>query len=392
MRANEMFAKTLRDDPSETEVASHALLIRGGFIRRVSAGVYAWLPLGRAVLHRLEAIVRQEMERAGAQEILMPALMPKELLLPTGRWDTFGVELYRLKDAGGRDLFLGPTHEELVTSLAGSELSSYRDLPSIVYQIQWKFRYAPRPRGGLLRAREFLMKDAYSFDTDAVGMSHSYERIVDAYRRIFERCLLDVSVIEADPGVIGGGVNHEFVVPSEEGETSFVECQNCGYAANIEITETRRERCPVCGNSILNRQGIELGHVFQLGTKYSAAIGAQFLNRSGSSQPYQMGCFGLGISRMVAAVVASHHDPSGIRWPRALAPCEVVILVLSPDQAAVKVAEELYRHLKEMRISVVLDDRDVTVGVKFSDADLIGYPLQDSRPWEQVKRPRASVP
>lgn len=376
MRASELFGKTLRDTPTDSEVASHSLLIRGGFIRGVSAGIYAWLPLGRAVLNRVESIVRQEMDRAGAQEILMPALMPRELLSATGRWESFGVELYRLKDASGRDFFLGPTHEELVTSLASSELSSYRDLPAIVYQIQWKFRYTPRPRGGLLRAREFLMKDAYSFDVDEKEMTRTYESVVEAYRRVFKRSGLDVLMIQADPGVMGGGTNHEFVFPSEDGETAFTECGNCGYPAGLDIAGTEGERCPVCGSESTVRRGIELGHVFQLGTKYSDAMEAHFLNQTGKPTPYQMGCYGLGISRMVAAAADAFKDELGIKWPRALAPYEAVVLVLSEDSMAAEGAAKLYEQLREEGVSVLLDNRDISGGVKFADADLIGYPIQ----------------
>ncbi|MBW3587897.1 MAG: proline--tRNA ligase [Actinobacteria bacterium] len=376
MRASELFGKTLRETPSDVDVASHSLLIRGGFIRVVSAGVYSWLPLGRAVLHRIEGIVREEMESSGAQEILMPALMPKELLSSTGRWEGFGAELYRLKDASGRDLFLGPTHEELVTSLASSDLNSYRDLPLVVFQIQWKFRYAARPRGGLLRAREFPMKDAYSFDADEEGMRRSYEKMVSAYQRVFERCQIDVRMIEADPGVMGGGMNQEFVLPSADGETDFVECENCGYTANLEISGMEGKPCPNCGGKPATRRGIELGHIFQLGTKYSEVMEAEFLDRTGKSTPYQMGCYGLGISRMVAALVDSYHDELGIKWPRALAPFEVVVLLVSQDSLAMRAAQKLYEELENKGVSAVIDDRDVTAGVKFADADLIGYPIQ----------------
>jgi prolyl-tRNA synthetase len=376
MRASEFFGKTLRETPAKIDAPSHSLLIRGGFIRAVSAGVYAWLPLGRAVLGRIEGVVREEMERSGAQEILMPTLMPKELLSQTGRWEGFGDELYRLKDASGREFFLGPTHEELVTSLASTELNSYRDLPSVVYQIQWKFRYAARPRSGLLRAREFLMKDAYSFDVDEEGMTRSYQRMVSAYLRVFERFQLDVRLIHADPGVIGGGMNQEFVLPSQDGETDYVECGNCGYIANLELSGLDGNACPTCGDEPAVRRGIELGHIFQLGSKYSEVIGAKFLDRTGKSVPCQMGCYGLGISRMVAAVVDSYHDESGIRWPRALAPYEVVILVVSQEPLAVEAAKKLYKQIIDEEVSAVLDDRDVAAGVKFADADLIGYPIQ----------------
>jgi prolyl-tRNA synthetase len=521
-----LFARTLREAPADAEAPSHQLLVRAAFIRQLMAGVYTMLPLGLRTIRKIEEIVRKEMDGAGAQEIRMPIILPAEPWKLTGRWQAYGKEMFKLVDRAGRELGLGPTHEEVVTPLVAGELRSYRDLPVNLYQIEWKYRDEPRPRSGLVRGREFLMKDAYSFDADVAGMQRSYEVMVDTYRRVFDRCSLKYSVVEADPGLIGGGVNHEFLAPTPVGEDVFVVCENGDYAADLEaatyrnpplaaeggleeLTEVatpgrstirgvadflRREPsrvlktlmyrvdgspvavllagdrelnlhklgralgardvqmftdddfaarglvkgyvgpqglpedvtivadlsvrggtnwvaganradhhvtganqgrdfpvnrwedvglvregdlCPRCGGALRLERAIVVGHTYQLGSRYSKPLGASFLDEAGGEQPYQMGCYGIGISRIVAAVAEQHRDERGLLWPKALAPYQMVVIAANMDQPeVVNTAKCLYEKLLAEGHEVVIDDRNVTAGVKFADADLIGYPVQ----------------
>ncbi len=510
-----LFGQTLREAPSDAETPSHKLLVRGGFVRRIAAGIYAWLPLGLRVLKRVEQIVREEMDGAGAVELLMPILQPGDLWQKSGRWETYGPNLYRLKDRSERDFCLGPTHEEMIATLAQMELPSYRDLPKIAYQIQWKYRDEPRARGGLLRGREFYMKDAYSFDATEDGLLASYRTMEAAYKRAFPRMGLDPVQIEADPGAIGGTVNHEFTQPCPSGEDTFVSCDSCEYAANTEVASGRPpqgydfgeaalekvhtpdmytvarvaeflgvehrqvpktlvfktsdaivcalvpgdrelneykfakaigsadvallteedfvehgipkgyigpvdqkirliadrtlegarnvvgganetgyhlrgitagrdftpdqwadlisvdagDHCDRCGGKLQIERGIEVGHIFQLvGASYLEQLDARFTDEDGSKKRFLMGCYGLGVSRAVAAIVETHHDERGMAWPRAVAPYQVSVVVLAKDARDVTDALDAP--------DVLIDDRDVSAGVKFSDADLIGCPLQ----------------
>jgi prolyl-tRNA synthetase len=527
MRASKLFARTLREAPAEAEVASHRLLLRAAYIRKLMAGVYTWLPLGWRTVRRIEAIVREEMDAAGAQEIRMPIVLPSEPWKVTGRWQNYGDEMFKLRDRSGRELGLGPTEEEVVTPLVAGEFSSYRDLPVNLYQIEWKYRDELRPRFGLLRSREFLMKDAYSFDRDAAGLGESYRVMYEAYERIFDRCGLDYRVVEADPGSIGGDVNHEFMALSDVGEDLFVYCENGDYAADLEAAEARPpdattpagdlepltevhtpdrpgieplaeflgrpastllkclmfdaggqvvavlvpgdrevnekkvaralwpapvrlfddedfaarglikgyvgpqglpddaliiadhsvraganwatgankpdhhvtganagrdfrvdrwedvtrvndgDPCPRDGGRLHIGRSIVVGHIFQLGTRYSKPLKATFVDEDGTEQPYQMGCYGVGLTRIVAAVAEQFHDDAGLTWPKALAPFDVVVVPTNMDHdVVVATAERLYGRLGEAGLEAVLDDRDVTAGVKFADADLIGYPVQ----------------
>ena len=527
MRAGQLFGQTLREAPADAEIPSHKLLVRGAFIRRVTAGVYAWLPLGYRVLRKVSQIVREEMDASGAVELLMPLLQPAELWQRTGRWESYGPVLYRIKDRSDRDFCLAPTHEEMITWLASTELPSYKDLPSIPYQIQWKFRDEPRARGGLLRGREFLMKDAYSFDADEEGLARSYETMRDAYKRIYERCGLSTRMIEAEAGMIGGeGRNHEFIQTAASGEDTFVTCNTCDYAANTEAAESRPsasydfgeapgspekvhtpgattvqdvskllgaeprqlaktllfkvpgrvvaavipgdrelneyklahalgdldpemltdddftqlgiskgfsgpvglegvalladpslkdarnvvtgsneadyhltgvvpsrdikadewvdlivaqpgDLCPRCDGTLEVARGIEVGHIFELGTKYTKPMEASYADENGQRREYVMGCYGFGVSRVVASIVEISHDDRGIIWPKSVAPYEVCVVLLSDDETAVQKALELERELEETGVGCILDDRPgVSAGVKFGDADLIGYPLQ----------------
>lgn len=522
MRATDLFARTLRDAPAGEEAPSAKLLLRAAMVRRVMSGVYTFLPLGLRVLRKIESIVREEMNRAGAQEVLMPALQPSEPWKKSGRWQAYGGDMFKLKDRGGREIGLAPTHEECITPIVHGDFRSYRDLPVNLYQIQWKYRDEPRPRSGVIRGREFLMKDAYSFDRDIEGLRISYEKMVEAYKAIFDRCGLDYRVVEADPGLIGGDVNHEFMAIADVGEDLFAYCTESDYAANLEAATSRPREAPDEDQQALNEvdtpgrttvdavseflgasperilkcllyrsgeglvavlvpgdrdvaegklmsvlgevgmltdeefekagllkgfvgpqglegvtivadhhvrsgrnwvtganrpdahatgvnegrdfrvdrwedlslvgegdlcprddgtlrvgRAIEVGHTFQLGTRYSEPLEARFVDEDGTDRPYLMGCYGIGVSRIVAAVAEQHSDDAGLAWPRGLAPFEVVVLPTNMDQPdVVETAEALYATLGELGVEVVLDDRPVGAGVKFADADLIGYPLQ----------------
>ena len=532
MRMSELFLRTLRDDPADAEVDSHRLLVRGGYIRRVAAGIYSWLPLGYRVLRKVAQIVREEMDRAGAQEVLLPITQPLELWQRTGRDVAYGPLMFRLEDRKETGFCLAPTAEEVVTALVAQEYNSYRDLPVNLYQIHWKYRDELRPRFGLLRGREFLMKDAYSFDADLDGLRASYRKMYDAYHRVFERCGLTFRPVEAQSGEIGGDVNHEFMAVAAVGEDDFVWCRSCDYAANVEAARRghdwkhtdvpavdappmekhhtpgmpgiapvaehfgvdasqtlkciafeidgelglalvpgdrevnehalaravapRRVRlldddafaarpgvakgyigphqpgvsvvvadpsvrapigwitganepdhhvrdavlgrdfhvdvfadlvtiqpgdpCPRCGQPLSVDRGIEVGHVFQLGTKYAEALDARYTDDRGDQHPMLMGCYGIGVSRVVAAVVEEYHDDAGLVWPVALAPYDVHLVALAGrgDQAEKVVAEadRLYEALQSRGIDVLYDDRDASPGVKFADADLLGMPVQ----------------
>jgi prolyl-tRNA synthetase len=526
MRLSALFAPTLREAPAEAEAPSHRLLLRAGFIRQVAAGIYITLPLGLRSIRKIERIVREEMDASGAQEMRMPILLPAEPWKATGRWELYGDTLFRLTDRHDREMLLGPTQEEVVTLLVAAELPSYRDLPVNLYQIEWKYRDEFRPRFGLLRVREFLMKDAYTFDRDEEGMARSYDTMLQAYRRVFDRCGLSYVVVEAEPGQIGGGVNHEFMARATVGEDLFVECVNGDYLADVkaatpmppepvtadrpaslekvptpgaatiesvsrllempagkmlktmlydaggttvavlvpgdrEVEEAKLERllfpspvrryedadfaarglakgyvgpqglgedisiladhavtgqkdwvtganeadhhvtgantprdfrvdryedlvalrdgdrCPADGGDLHVGRSIVVGHIYQLGTRYSAPLKATFVDEDGSERPYQMGSHGIGISRIMAAVVEQRNDEGGIVWPKALAPFEVVVIAANADDERVATeADRVYRELAELGVDVALDDRGQTAGVKFADADLIGYPVQ----------------
>jgi prolyl-tRNA synthetase len=517
---------TMKEAPADAANASHVLLSRAGYIRRVGAGIYDYLPLGFRVLRKVERIVREEMERAGALEILMPALLPGEYFKETGRWEVYGEVLFRLKDRKGGDYHLGPTHEEIVTDIARREIRSWRDLPKNLFQIQVKFRDEPRPRGGLLRGREFLMKDAYSFDADEDGARASYEVMRQAYVRIFDRMGLTYRMVAADPGAIGGSTSAEFQVLVDSGEDAIVACGKCDYAANVEVatvkavvdgdagkpTDAAMERvhtpghgtiddvtkflgvsksamlksllyvagkdivmavvrgdhdvneirlaraigvdevflageadvervtgakvgfagpagfkgrvvvdraasivpsgvsganatdwhvknvrfgrdyegqvadirlaatgdpCPNCdGGTLTSYKGIEAGHIFILGTKYSAAMGANYVDAAQQQKPLVMGCYGIGVSRLVATTIEQHHDDDGLRWPMALTPYHVHLVTLGREDSVLSTAKSLYEALGAQGVEVLWDDRDERPGVKFKDADLIGVPLR----------------
>jgi prolyl-tRNA synthetase len=525
MRLSRLFARTLRDDPAEAEIASHRLLLRAGFIRKTAAGIYTSMPLGLRTMDKIERIVRQEMDAAGSQELRMPIVLPAEPWRATGRYEAYGDLMFRLQDRHERDFVLGPTQEEVVAELAKQELPSYRDLPANVYQVEWKYRDEFRPRYGLLRGREFLMKDAYTLDRDEEGMRAAYRSMYEAYERVFDRLGLEYVIVEADPGQIGGGVNHEFMALADVGEDLFVRCEHGDYLADTEAATPRPpepaagkpdplqevetpgavtidlmsrqmglpadatmkcilfdvegrtvavlvpgdrevneeklarlhfpalvrpfddddfaargfakgfvgpqglgedvailadpsirgrvswatganrpdvhvtgatlyrdfrvdrwedlvrlregDRCPVDGGRLEIARSIVVGHIYQLGTYYSEPLGATFQDEDGSAKPFVMGSYGIGITRIMAATVEQRHDDAGMIWPRVLAPFEAAVLMANADDDAVTAeAERIYRELAERGVEAVLDDRAERAGVKFADADLVGYPVQ----------------
>ncbi len=528
MRYSQYMLPTLKEDPAEAEVISHKLMYRAGMIRKLAAGIYSYLPLGLRVIQKVEKIVREEMNRAGAQEVLLPCIQPAELWMETHRWEEYGKDLLRMRDRHSRDCCFGPTHEEVITDIARREIRSYRQMPLNLYQIQTKFRDEIRPRFGLMRGREFIMKDAYSFDIDEPGLDESYRKMYEAYSSIFTRCGLTFKVVEAETGLIGGTASHEFMVLAQTGEEIIVSCQSCDYAANIQKAEARRTRprhrrrakplnplkkvetpdmktvaavtqflkvrpedlvktlifetdrgvvatlirgdheinesklrkflgceevklasddivfeltgapkgfagpiglsvkiiadysiepmvdfvtganeqdahhinvnlgrdvkvdefadlqmvkegnpCSRCGKALNFSKGIEVGHIFKLGTKYSKALKATYLDESGREREIVMGCYGIGIGRTAAAAIEQYHDEDGIIWPIPIAPFQVIVVpVNNKIPALMKTAEEIYRHLSNNGVEVLLDDRDSTPGVKFKDADLIGIPLR----------------
>lgn len=525
MKRSEFFLPTLKEVPAEAEVVSHRLMLRAGLIKKVAAGIYTFLPLGFRVLKKIETIVREEMNRAGAQELLMPALQPAELWQESGRWYAYGAEMWRLKDRNERDFCLGPTHEELITDIVRKSIRSYKDLPINLYQIQFKYRDEPRPRFGILRAREFLMKDAYSFDRDEEGLSLSYQKMYDAYRKIFDRMELKYYIVEAATGLIGGSRSHEFIAEAEAGEDTIFTCSECGYGANAELATSKAEYetdeaereleevstpgittveevssflkvsprklvktmifrlddalvavlvpgdrevnesklavylgkdkfellsddgfkeyglikgyvgpvglkvskvvadtnlkfmknfvvgankpdahlinvnlkdfrvddfadltfplegevCPRCQKGRLEvKKGIELGHVFQLGTRYSEAMKAYFNDADGTLKPYQMGCYGIGVSRLLSAIIEQNYDDRGIIWPWSVTPFDAHLVLVFADRDELKnQAEDFYCKLTQEGFEVLLDERlDVSPGEKFAEADLIGVPIQ----------------
>jgi len=369
------FIPTLKEVPQDAESISHQLLLRAGLVRMLMAGAYMYLPLGLRVLENIEGIIRQEMASCSGAELLLPALQPLELWQRSGRDKEIGEVMIRFTDRRGRNICLGPTHEEVITELIKNHVSSYKQLPLVLYQIQTKFRDELRPRFGLIRACEFVMKDAYSFDQDEAGLDKNYQAMHAVYQRIFKRCGLNFLITEADPGVMGGKVSHEFMVPAKDGEDIVLVCPKCQAAKTWK--EPEKETCPKCGLKQDKINTIEVGHIFKLGTKYSASLGANFLDASGKLQPIIMGCYGIGVSRLIAAIIEQNHDKDGIIWPREITPYPVIILALDPTKSEIKdSADQLYKELQQAGIEVLLDDRDERSGVKFKDADLLGIPLQ----------------
>jgi len=365
------FITTLKEIPTGTEATSHQLSLRAGLVEMLTSGVYSYLPLGFKVLQKVEAIIRQEMNAIGCQELLMPALHPMEIWKKTGRDVTLKDIMITFENNKGQRMCLGPTHEEVITDLARRFIKSYRQLPVVLYQIQTKFRDEIRTRFGIVRACEFIMKDAYSFDRNLEGLKKNYDLQLGAYNKIFKRCGLQVMVVSADSGAMGGSVSHEFLVQAPIGEDIVWVNKNDGQIIKAEEGKTPQ------GDHWQRLVTIELGHIFQLGTKYSESLGAYYLDEDGGQKPIIMGCYGIGVSRLIAAIIEVNNDANGIIWPKEVAPFDVEILpVQASDTAAMNLAEKYYKELKAAGLDVLLDDRDESAGRKFNDADLIGIPLR----------------
>jgi len=364
----------LKEAPEGAESVSHQLMLRTQMVRMLMAGVYSYLPLGWKVLKKIEEIIREEMVAAGAQEVLLPALQPLELWQKTGRDELLGETLLRFADRRGRKLCLGPTHEEVITQIAANFVESYRDLPFTLFQIQTKFRDEIRPRFGVVRSCEFIMKDAYSFDRDDAGLDKSYETMRAAYERTFRRMGLDFLTAKADSGIIGGDVSHEFMIPAESGEDVLYRCRVCQYLCSQQ--EAATANCPHCEEDMEKINALEVGHIFKLRDKYSQVLGVKYLDASGRQQVVQMGCYGIGVSRLIPAVIEQNHDADGIVWPRSVAPYEVMVVPVAQEAGVTNAVTLLHQRLEEAGFSVLVDDRDERAGVKFKDADLLGSPVR----------------
>ena len=367
--------KTFKDAPSDAELISHQLMLRTGLIKRLASGIFTWMPFGLKVLRKIEQTVREEMDNSGAFEVLMPTIQPSELWQETKRWDDYGDLLLQIRDRHERLFCYGPTHEEVITDILRKSVKSYKQLPVNFYQIQTKFRDEIRPRFGVMRAREFLMKDAYSFHLNQDSLEEEYEKMDKTYEKIFTKLELDFRKVQATSGEIGGSVSHEFHVIAESGEDEIAFCDDENFAANVETLES--ENAPN-GGELKYARGIEVGHIFQLGDKYSKAMKLEVLDSNGKNVNPYMGCYGIGISRIVAAAIEQNHDDKGIIWPSAISPFEILIIVLNDkdDSDVMDQAMKIYQELRSDGIEVVIDDRDERAGVKFADADLLGVPTQ----------------
>ena len=382
---SKIFIPTLKDSPQDAEVISHQLMLRAGMIRKVSSGIYTWLPLGLKVLRKIENIVREEMDQSGAQEILMPMVHPKELWEETKRWDKMGPELLRLKDRHDREFCLGPTHEEVITDLVRNNVKSYKELPLNVYQIQTKFRDEIRPRYGVMRGREFLMKDSYSFNLDEISLQETYLLMRNTYKKILERIGLEYKIVKADSGAIGGDTSEEFHVLAENGEDTIAVSDASEFAINTELLLNDGEDISSLegkpspdGNGIIEiKKGIEVGHIFQLGKVYTELMKVNVLNQEGKAIDLFMGCYGIGVSRLVAAAIEQNNDEKGILWPESIAPYEVNIVAIgyTKEPKIAEAANDLSEQLKSMGYEVIVDDRKDGYGIKMKDAELIGVPV-----------------
>ena len=388
MRYSPLFGKTIRQAPKDEISVNAKLLIKGGFVQKLGAGIYTLLPLGLRVTEKISQIVREEMDAIGGQELLMPALHPREAWEESGRWQTLHGSMYKLKDSSNKDFGLGFTHEEVVVDLARSRIFSYRDLPLYLYQIQTKFRDEPRPRSGLLRGREFMMKDLYSFNAEKEGLDKFYEVCAGAYTKIYERCGLKAIRTKASGGVFTKELTDEFQVLSDGGEDEIFYCPSfakasegkalCHFAENREIaTKKEGDKCPLCDQKIKKSKAIEVGNIFKFGTVYAEKMNMYYADEKGNSKPVYLGSYGVGITRTMAAVCEVSHDEKGIIWPEQVAPFKVHLLVLSDESEVMSQAEKVYQNLQKAGIEVLFDDRtDVSAGEKFADADLIGIPVR----------------
>ena len=402
MRMSQFFLPVLKDTPAEAQIVSHRLMLRAGMIRQSSAGIYSWLPLGHRVLKKIEQIVREEQNAAGAQELLMPTIQPADLWRESGRYDDYGQEMLRITDRHDRDMLFGPTNEELITDIFRGSVRSYRQLPLNLYHIQWKFRDEVRPRFGIMRGREFLMKDAYSFDLNAEAARHAYNKMFLAYLRTYERLGLKAIPMQADTGPIGGDMSHEFIILADTGESevychadyldfeapdaavsydddlsSVIEHWTSRYAATDEKHDPARFEAEVPEDRRIATRGIEVGHIFYFGDKYSKSMGATVMNAEGVEVPVEMGCYGIGVSRLAGAIIEASHDDDGIIWPVSVAPFDVGLINLKVgDDACDGAVAEIYEKLGKAGVDVLADDTDGRAGGKFATMDLIGLPWQ----------------
>lgn len=391
MKLSQYFLPTLKENPIDATIASHQLMIRAGMIRQTASGIYTWLPLGLKVLQKVERIIRKEMNKSGALEVLMPTIQPAELWIESGRFDAYGKEMLRMKDRNNRDILYGPSHEEVITDIFRKNVTSYKDLPKNFYQINWKFRDEIRPRFGLMRGREFLMKDSYSFDIDAESAKKTYDSMYATYFKIFDKLGLKAMAVKADTGAIGGDLSHEFHILANQGESAiyydkkFDEMPNSGdldiekmqsiYAMADEMHVPAK--CPIAEDQLASKRGIEVGHIFNFGTKYSKALKAGVMS-AGSEKIYpNMGSYGIGVSRIVAAAIEANYDDKGIVWPKEIAPFQISLInVRSSDELCNKICEEIYQKCLDNDVDVIYDDSKNSLGQKLSIADLIGAPLQ----------------
>ena len=385
MLFSKILLPTLKDAPQEAEVVSHKLMLRAGMVRKVASGIYTWLPLGLKVLRKIENIVREEMDASGAQEVLMPMVQPKELWDETNRWEKMGPELLRIKDRHDRDFCLGPTHEEVITDLIRNNVKSYKELPLNIYQIQTKFRDEVRPRYGVMRGREFLMKDSYSFNINEACLEETYLTMRNTYKKVLERMDLEYKIVSADSGAIGGDASEEFHVLAETGEDTIAVSDSSEYAINTElllkegedIESLEGKPSPDGKGTIEIKKGIEVGHIFQLGKVYAEDMKANVLNNEGKASTLYMGCYGIGVSRLVAAAIEQNNDDKGIIWPHSIAPFDINIIAIGyeKDEKIAEASNNLYKELTEMGYDVLLDDRKDGYGTKIKDSELIGVPL-----------------
>jgi prolyl-tRNA synthetase len=376
MLQSKLFCKTKKEKPKGAETISHQYLVRGDFIEQTIAGVYRLLPLGWLVYQKIENIIREEMLNLGAQEVYLPVFQNKNLWLETNRWETIDPPLFKLKDRHQKEIALGPTHEEEMVDIVRKRVKSYKDLPLALFQIQTKFRNEIRPTGGLLRTREFIMKDLYSFDKSKDEALKFYSKVKKAYFRIFRRCELNPICVEASTGTIGGEYSEEFMVLAESGEDRVLICENCDFSANIEKIGEKKE-CPKCQKLLKEKRAIEIGHIFYLGTKYSQLMNATFLDKNGEKKFIYMGCYGIGLQRLMATIVEVWHDEKGIIWPKSVAPFLFHLIPIETSGKVKKIAKTLEVNLQKRNIEVLLDDREnVTTGEKFADCDLIGIPVR----------------
>jgi prolyl-tRNA synthetase len=406
MRLSRYFMPTLKENPAEAQIVSHRLMLRAGMIRQSSAGIYSWLPLGFRVLKNIERIVREEQDAMGCQEVLMPTIQPADLWRQSERYDDYGPEMLRIRDRHDRDMLYGPTNEEQITEIFAASVRSYRDLPKMLYHIQWKFRDEVRPRFGVMRGREFLMKDAYSFDLDKAAARRSYNKFFIAYLKTYERLGLKAIPMAADTGPIGGDLSHEFLILAETGE-SEIACHRDylerdwaslgidyeddlqplidGFTSNYAATDEKRDAAQetALGGDLRTARGIEVGHIFYFGTKYSSKLGAKVTGPNGEEVTVEMGSYGIGVSRLAGAIIEASHDDAGIIWPESVAPFKVGLINLKADDAdCTKACDDAYASLSGKGVEVLYDDRDARAGAKFADMDLIGLP------WPLVIGPR----